>query len=164
MVGELLNELEWSEKFTLIKWLGNAAPAELSLEIPESLHRMLRHQSKRHYCPIPSVSKHESPFYDFFDSVFELATASLELAQELVDEMLSPLFISEGAAEELRVLVTCALIRQTQKHMEVENYKNIVHFLDILLKRLDWPLDLIGELGVPATSLICESKSFWCRS
>jgi hypothetical protein len=152
----MLNELNWSEKFTLVKWLGSAAPTEVILELPESLHRVLRHEHKRRYSPIPSTNKEESPFLDFFDSLFELATASQDLACGLVTEMLSPLFISEGSPDELRALVLCALIRQTSKHLEVDNYRSISQLLEMLLTRLDWPLDLVGELDVPATSLICE--------
>ncbi|KAI6174559.1 hypothetical protein M3Y97_01004000 [Aphelenchoides bicaudatus] len=157
VVVGLLNELPWSEKFALVKWLGSAASQEMKLEVPESLHRMLRHDRKRNYQSIPTTTlKDESSMFDFFDSMFELAVASADLACEFLDEMLSPLFVMEVSAEELRAHVHCALIRQIRKHMDADNFRSILQLLEVMLKRLNWPLDLIVDLGERPTVLINE--------
>lgn len=160
LISSLLDECLWSEKFVLLKWIGTSWTGSVN-RIPEVLHRMLQFKFKKQYCPIRCASRDEAPLSAFLDSVFELAVASMDLTRELLHEMMSPWFF-DCTNEELRAAVLSSLVRQTQRRLEVENYRSITQILEICVRQFDWPLDLLQEVNTKPTTLLYEGGYICC--
>jgi hypothetical protein len=128
---------------------------ELSAEIPACLYRYLRHECKKRYSQIHNKVENPLPHVvDFFDSLFDLAILSLDVAKELLEDMYNPIFLFDSSAKQIRAVVTTLLIKQAEKAINIDNYRNLAQLLETCFHRFDWPLDLVQEFKGNESTLI----------